>query len=104
MHLKHITRMYSNGDFSIPMFVHSEIPPGVAEMKDKRADIAYIFEELPTGGSVNYKLGMILGVSMFLGALLGRQVAMRLPAVWLRRIFILAVIGLAAKMLLAVLR
>ena len=52
MHLKHITTMFSNGDFSIPMFVHSRTPPGVNEMKDKRADISYTFEELPTGGRV----------------------------------------------------
>ena len=52
MHLKHITSMFSNGDFSIPMFVHSEIPPGTTEMKDRRAEIAYTFEELPTGGRV----------------------------------------------------
>jgi hypothetical protein len=31
MHLKHITMMFSNGDFSIPMFIHAEAPPGVAE-------------------------------------------------------------------------
>jgi hypothetical protein len=52
MHLKHIATMFSNGDFSIPMFVHSEVPPGTTEMKDRRADISYTFEELPTGGRV----------------------------------------------------
>jgi hypothetical protein len=52
MHLKHIASMFSNGDFSIPMFVHSEIPPGATEMKDRRTDITYAFEELPTGGRV----------------------------------------------------
>jgi hypothetical protein len=52
MHLKHVVSMFSNGDFSVPMFIHSQIPPGVAEMKDRRADIAYLFEELPTGGRV----------------------------------------------------
>jgi hypothetical protein len=52
MHLRPITTMFSNGDFSIPMFVHSEVPPGTTEMKDRRADIAYTFEELPTGGRV----------------------------------------------------
>jgi uncharacterized protein len=52
-------------------------------------------------GVVDYKLGAVLGVTMFLGAIIGGHVSMRLPAVWLRRIFILAVIGLAAKMLFA---
>jgi hypothetical protein len=55
MHLKHITTMFSNGDFSIPMFVHSQTPPGVTEMKDKRADISYTFQELPTGGRVRIR-------------------------------------------------
>src|SRR5262245_1076649 len=44
-HLKHVVSMFSNGDFSVPMFVHSQIPPGVSEMKDRRMDIAYTFEE-----------------------------------------------------------
>lgn len=52
MHLKHVAVMFSNGDFSIPMFIHSEVPPGASEMKDRRADIVYTFEELPTGGRV----------------------------------------------------
>jgi hypothetical protein len=52
MHLKHIVMMFSNGDFSIPMFVHGEVPPGTTEMRDRRADITYSFEELPTGGRV----------------------------------------------------
>jgi hypothetical protein len=34
------------------MFVHGEVPPGTTEMKDRRADITYAFEELPTGGIV----------------------------------------------------
>jgi uncharacterized membrane protein YfcA len=52
-------------------------------------------------GVVDYKLGAVLGVTMFLGAIVGGHVSMLLPAVWLRRVFILAVIGLAAKMLFA---
>jgi hypothetical protein len=44
--------MFSNGDFSVPMCVHDEIPPGVDEMKDRKADIVWTFEELPVGGRV----------------------------------------------------
>jgi hypothetical protein len=51
-HLTHIVTMFSNGDFSIPMFVHSQIPPGVTEMKEKRIEIVYSFEQLPDGGRV----------------------------------------------------
>jgi hypothetical protein len=51
-HLTLIVTMFSNGDFSIPMFVHSQVPPGVTEMEEKRAEISYGFEELPDGGRV----------------------------------------------------
>ena len=55
-------------------------------------------------GVVDYKLGLALGLTMFLGAVIGGHVAMRLPAVWLRRVFLVAVVALAAKMLFALLR
>ena len=51
-------------------------------------------------GVVDLKLGIILGVFMFLGALLGGRIALFLSTVWLRRIFIAAVLGLAVKLLL----
>jgi len=54
-HLAHITTMFSNGEFSIPMFVHDQVPPGVLVMKDKHTEISYGFEELPTGGRVRIK-------------------------------------------------
>jgi uncharacterized membrane protein YfcA len=51
-------------------------------------------------GVVDFRLGVILGLVMFVGALVGGHVAMRLPAVWLRRIFVVTVVALAVKMLL----
>ena len=54
-HLTHIATMFSNGEFSIPMFVHDQIPPGVPVMKEKHVDISYAFEELPAGGRVRIK-------------------------------------------------
>src|ERR1700733_317065 len=51
-HLTHIATMFSNGDFSIPMFVHSRVPAGTTEMKERRAEISYTLEQLPTGGRV----------------------------------------------------
>jgi uncharacterized membrane protein YfcA len=41
---------------------------------------------------------------MFLGAVIGGHVAMRLPTVWLRRIFVVAVVALSVNMVLAFLR
>jgi len=54
-HLNHIVTMFSNGEFSIPMFVHDQVPPGVPVMKDKHAEISYKFDELPAGGRVRIK-------------------------------------------------
>jgi hypothetical protein len=54
-HLTHIVAMFSYGEFSIPMFVHDQVPPGVPVMKDKHAEISYKFEELPAGGRVRIK-------------------------------------------------
>lgn len=50
-------------------------------------------------GVVDLKLGIFLGTSMFLGALLGGRIALLLSTLWLRRIFIAAVLCLAIKML-----
>jgi uncharacterized membrane protein YfcA len=50
-------------------------------------------------GVVDLKLGMVLGAFMFLGALLGGRIAFFLSTIWLRRIFVAAVLGLAARML-----
>lgn len=52
MHLRHIARMFADGDFNIPMFVHDTIPPGVPEMKRLDDRIHYAFEETPNGGRV----------------------------------------------------
>ena len=50
-------------------------------------------------GLPDSKLGFILGIAMFLGALLGARITLLLSAVWLRRIFLAVVFALAAKML-----
>jgi len=55
-------------------------------------------------GVVDYRLGAVLGFTMFLGAVIGGHVAMRLPAVWLRRIFVVAVVALSVNMALAFIR
>ena len=53
-------------------------------------------------GIVDFKLGLLLGVAAFAGGLLGGTIALRLNASWLRRIFIVAVLALAVRMLVAV--
>lgn len=51
-HLKHIARMFCNGDFSTPMLVHDGAPPGTTTMKLMKTAIHYDYEEMPTGGRV----------------------------------------------------
>jgi uncharacterized membrane protein YfcA len=51
-------------------------------------------------GVVNYRLGMVLGLVMFIGALVGSRIAQRINNAWLRRIFLTAVVVLALKTLL----
>jgi len=56
-HLTHIATMFSEGNFAIPMFIHSQVPPGVPTMKQERANITYTFEEAPGGGRVRIQSG-----------------------------------------------
>lgn len=51
-------------------------------------------------GLVDYKLGLILGATMFAGAYVGAHYATKVSDMWLRRIFLTAVILLAFKTLI----
>ena len=50
-------------------------------------------------GAVDYRMGVILGITMFAGAMIGGHTILKLSPVWLRRIFVAVVLGLAVKML-----
>ncbi|MGH9820791.1 MAG: sulfite exporter TauE/SafE family protein [Pyrinomonadaceae bacterium] len=50
-------------------------------------------------GLIDYNLGLILGVTMFVGAYFGAHYATKLNEVWLRRIFLTTVFLLAIKIL-----
>jgi hypothetical protein len=54
-HLRHIAMMFSRGDFSIPMLVHDQTPPGVVEMKQLLGALIFTFEETEAGGRVGIK-------------------------------------------------
>jgi hypothetical protein len=51
-HLSHMAKMFKEGDFSAPMFIHSETPPGVPAMKQFKAGISYTFEAIERGARV----------------------------------------------------
>jgi len=50
-------------------------------------------------GLVDYRLGILLGIIMFVGAFIGGHITVRLSNLWLRRIFLAAVVALALKTL-----
>ena len=51
-HLSHIAKLFKEGDFSTPMFIHEEAPPGVPTMKRLKADINYTVETIEFGARV----------------------------------------------------
>ncbi len=56
-HLQHIARKFAAGDFTAPMMIHAQNPPGVPTMKRLRAAIKYKFEETERGGRVRIATG-----------------------------------------------
>jgi hypothetical protein len=55
MHLTHIAQVFSEGDFSTPMFVHDIIPPGVTTMKLLKEKVHFEFHPLEAGGRVSIR-------------------------------------------------
>jgi hypothetical protein len=52
MHLQHIAKAFTAGDFTDPHDVHAEIPPGVPAMKEREDKITYSYESTANGGKV----------------------------------------------------
>jgi hypothetical protein len=48
-------------------------------------------------GLVNYRLGLILGITMFVGGYVGAHYATKLNDIWLRRVFLTTILLLAIK-------
>ncbi len=46
-HLQHIAKMFGEGNFTAPMLIHAQEPPGVADMKRAGTAIGYKYEPLP---------------------------------------------------------
>lgn len=51
-HLTHIVKLFSAGDFSIPMLIHGQDPPGAETMKRLRQAIDYKSEITERGGRI----------------------------------------------------
>jgi hypothetical protein len=51
-HLGHIAQLFADGDFTAPMLIHAQTPPGVPMMKRLKAEIKYRFDETARGGRI----------------------------------------------------
>ena len=51
-HLSHIAVMFASGDFSTPMFIHDDVPPGTTTMTLMKSSIRYTYQETQLGGNV----------------------------------------------------
>ena len=51
-HFSHIVKMFEVGDFSIPMLIHAQNPPGTETMKRLREVIEYKLENTERGGRI----------------------------------------------------
>jgi hypothetical protein len=52
MHFGHIAKMFASGDFSAPMLIHSQNPPGSETMKRLRETIQYKLENTEHGARI----------------------------------------------------
>ena len=52
-HLPHITQMFGNGDFSVPMLVHDTNVPGTKELAALKNRVHYTYIETTSGGRVD---------------------------------------------------
>jgi hypothetical protein len=51
-HFSHIVTMFAAGDFSAPMLIHSQNPPGTETMKQLREQIQYKLESTASGARI----------------------------------------------------
>ena len=68
MHLSHIAKMFSAGNFEAPMFIHATTPPGVPTMTTLRDKSSMNFKRLITGleyelPQPTHRLGMLFTLS-----------------------------------------
>jgi hypothetical protein len=52
MHLKHIAKMFAEGNFNAPMLIHDQTPPGAPVMQELKSEIKYNYEEINHGAAV----------------------------------------------------
>jgi hypothetical protein len=51
-HLRHITMMFGEGNFSVPMLVHEKTPPGSEPMRSLKTEISYEYKQTDRGAVI----------------------------------------------------
>lgn len=51
-HLQTVARSFAAGDFSLPMLIHDQVPPGVGVMRKRKSAIQYSYAPSENGGVV----------------------------------------------------
>jgi hypothetical protein len=51
-HLQVVARSFASGDFSLPMAIHDQVPPGAEVMRKRKSAIRYWYEPTDKGGVV----------------------------------------------------
>jgi hypothetical protein len=54
-HLRHIARKFAAGNFTAPMLIHAQDPPGTEAMAARKGEIAYAVELVPSGARVRIR-------------------------------------------------
>jgi hypothetical protein len=57
LHMQKIAGMFAQGDFSLPMFIHDTVPPGVEAMKRLKDQIAFTAGNTANGAQVRLVTG-----------------------------------------------
>jgi hypothetical protein len=56
-HFRHIARMFGEGNFTAPILIHAQNPPGVQAMAARNGEITYTVEMLPAGARIRITTG-----------------------------------------------
>jgi len=56
-HLGHMAKLFSAGNFDVPMFVHDTTPPGAATMAQRKDEIRYQYFETERGARLRITAG-----------------------------------------------
>jgi hypothetical protein len=51
-HLRHIARMFADGNFTAPILIHAQNPPGTDVMAARKQTISYVVEPVSAGGRI----------------------------------------------------